>query len=59
MNREPIPHPFGARLDNVLHACPDCPLAAPRPFCPTCLGAGAISEHRLMMWQSQQNKANQ
>jgi hypothetical protein len=35
----------------VTHACPDCDLGRPRPLCPTCLGAGNVSEPRLAKWQ--------
>lgn len=38
------------RIDNVRHACPDCPTGFPRAFCPTCLGVGHISEESLSRW---------
>lgn len=35
-----------ARID-ARHACPECPIGTPRPFCPVCLGDGSISTDRL------------
>jgi hypothetical protein len=47
-------HPAGARVE-VRHACPRCPLAAPRVFCPTCLGHGSVSEETLARYVRQVN----
>lgn len=32
---------------DVTHACPQCPLGQPRPFCQVCLGAGNVTADRL------------
>lgn len=37
------------------HACPQCPLGAPAPFCAVCLGAGIVDGDRLGRWQREQN----
>lgn len=39
-------HPLGVRAP-VTHACPECPLGHPKPFCEVCLGAGSITTERL------------
>jgi len=39
------------------HACPECPLGAPAPFCSVCLGAGLVDDARLGRWQREQNQA--
>jgi hypothetical protein len=31
----------------VMHACPECPMGQPKPFCLVCLGAGLITTARL------------
>lgn len=36
----------------VLHACPECPMHDPRPFCSTCNGRGLLTELQLRMWNS-------
>jgi ribosomal protein L37AE/L43A len=36
------------------HMCPACGLP-PRPFCPTCLGAGVVTGLQLQIWQTQEN----
>jgi hypothetical protein len=33
--------------NDAMHACPDCPLGNPKPFCQVCLGAGLITTDRL------------
>lgn len=43
-------HVRGERVDQVLHMCPECGIH-PRAFCPTCLGAGVVTEQRLAQWQ--------
>lgn len=43
------------RMDNVLHACPDCPLGFPKAFCTTCLGAGNVTEEGLARWVRARN----
>lgn len=48
-------HLFGVRLDNVRHACPDCPTLRPRTFCPTCLGEGTVTEATLARWVAAKN----
>ena len=40
-------HDLGERIDVVGHACPECPLGRPAPFCEVCLGAGMVSTERL------------
>lgn len=45
-------HVRGERVEVTGHACPDCPLGAPQPFCETCLGAGVVSTDRLDRWQA-------
>jgi hypothetical protein len=36
----------------VLHACPECPMRQPRPFCQTCNGRGLLTELQLRIWNS-------
>ena len=36
----------------VLHACPECPMHDPRPFCSTCNGRGLLTELQLRIWNS-------
>ena len=36
----------------VLHACPECPMHQPRPFCTTCHGRGLLTELQLHAWHS-------
>jgi hypothetical protein len=41
-------HPLAEYVRNdALHACPECPLGNPKPFCQVCLGAGLITTDRL------------
>jgi hypothetical protein len=35
----------------VTHACPECPIGAPRVFCECCGGHGSVTETRLAQWQ--------
>jgi hypothetical protein len=53
-------HPRGVRLDNIKHACPECPTPfarvgelqlPPRPDCRWCHGTGLLSEAELYRWQ--------
>lgn len=44
-------HPEGVRVD-VTHACPECPIGHPKPFCEWCLGLGQLTTDRLARWQS-------
>ena len=44
-------HQFGALIGAVRHACPECPLGQPSPFCTVCLGAGDVSSERLDRYQ--------
>lgn len=37
----------------VTHACPECQIGNPRPFCACCGGHGNISEAQLARWQRQ------
>jgi hypothetical protein len=39
--------------DNVTHACPECPIGAPSPFCACCGGHGSVTTVRLAQWQRQ------
>jgi hypothetical protein len=43
------------RMDNVLHACPECPIGSPKAFCPTCLGMGNVTEGDLARWVRMRN----
>jgi hypothetical protein len=36
---------------NVTHACPECPIGAPAPFCVCCGGHGNVTAQRLAQWQ--------
>jgi hypothetical protein len=45
-------HRSGRRLEVLGHACPDCPVGQPRPFCPSCLGAGILTSAELAVWQA-------
>ena len=42
-------HPLAAAQarGEVMHACPECPMGRPAPFCLVCLGAGIITTARL------------
>lgn len=44
-------HPNGRRVE-VTHACPECPLGAPRPLCRTCHGFGTLTTEDLERWQA-------
>lgn len=44
-------HQGGKRVEVLGHACPDCPVGAPQPFCRTCLGAGLVTTLQLNVWQ--------
>ena len=35
------------RRNDAMHACPECPIGNPAPFCQVCLGAGLITTDRL------------
>jgi hypothetical protein len=43
--------------ERVKHACPECPLGAPRVDCWCCGGHGAIDEAQLARWQRTVNRA--
>jgi hypothetical protein len=36
---------------DVTHACPECPLGTPDPFCACCGGHGNVTPKRLAQWQ--------
>lgn len=47
-------HPLGeTRTGTVRHACPECVLGQPRPFCRVCLGAGLVDVGQLMRYEAQ------
>lgn len=52
-------HVEGVRLDQVLHACPECNIGAPAAFCPVCHGQGTVTELELAVWVRIQNAAPQ
>lgn len=57
---DPIAHVLGHRVDDVTHMCPAEGCGWPvRAFCPTCLGAGVVSEHRLAEWHREINATQQ
>jgi hypothetical protein len=35
----------------VTHACPECPIGAPRVFCECCGGHGNVTDGQLARWQ--------
>lgn len=45
------------RIPGVTHACPDCDLGKPKPFCPTCYGIGTIDDAQIDQWLSKKNAA--
>jgi hypothetical protein len=49
-------HVQGARIDNVLHACPDCGIGAARIECRYCEGAGTVTPLQLHLWIKQRNE---
>ncbi len=55
MSRELAQHPRGERIEVLGHACPQCDLASPKPFCSVCLGSGLATTDRLAAWQREQN----
>jgi len=44
-------HALGIRRSEVTHACPECGIGLPQPFCQVCLGAGTITTERLDRYQ--------
>ena len=48
-------HSWANERIEAMHACPDCPIGNPRPFCPVCLGAGAITTDRLDRYSAAAN----
>ena|SRR5881396_3582605 len=43
----------GVDVTQVRQACPECPVGYARPLCPVCLGAGVITERRLIQYQAE------
>lgn len=46
-------HLLGEQVEITGHACPECPVNSPVPFCPVCLGAGVITTERLGRYQGE------
>jgi hypothetical protein len=44
-------HVHGALIGTVRHACPECPLGLPDPFCAVCQGAGDVTPEALDRYQ--------
>lgn len=43
--------------DEVRHACPECPLARPRPDCSVCAGHGTLSEVQIARYEQIRDRA--
>jgi hypothetical protein len=44
------------RIGDVMHACPECILGQARIECPTCHGAGAVTELGLDLFVRRQER---
>lgn len=44
-------HPHAGQQQDVRHACPECEIGKPQPFCRVCLGVGNITTERLAWTQ--------